>query len=135
MPGRRVPAPPPVSAHEEEEADEDEEILPDESQLQFSQALSWPAGRAIPTAELLKRLQALATELKDADQEIISNESLIKPAGELAHSNILRHKDNGVRSWAAHCLVDILRLAAPDAPFSAQQLKVNVRVCGVDNIG
>lgn len=116
----RVRAAPAAAAPIAQDQDEDEET---EAQLQFSEPLSWQAGKAIPTGELLKRLQVLATELKEVEQETISMESLTRPAQELAHSNLLKHKDKGVKSWAAHCLVDILRLAAPDAPFSGQQLK------------
>ena len=104
--------------------DEEDGEMEVEGQLQFSEPLSWQAGRAIPTAELLKRLPTLAAELKDADQETIDRDALVKPAADLAHPNLLRHKDNGVRSWTAHCLIDILRLAAPHAPLSGPQLKV-----------
>lgn len=116
----RARAAPAAAVPVAQDDDEDEET---EAQLQFSDPLSWQVGKAIPTGELLKRLQALATELKEAEQETISKESLTRPAQELAHSNLLKHKDKGVKSWAAHCLVDVLRLAAPNAPFSGQQLK------------
>jgi len=45
-------------------------------------------------------------------------------AKELAAQNLLNHKDNGVRAWTACCLVDILKLCAPDAPYTSSQVKV-----------
>lgn len=92
--------------------------------LAFNEPLSWKPGKAIATATLLKRLKALAEELREADQEEIDSESLTKVAGELAHHNLLNHKDPGVRAYTAHCLVDILKLCAPDAPFTEIQNKV-----------
>lgn len=93
--------------------------------LRFKEPLSWKAGRQIPLAELLKRLQTLAKELRDLDQERMDVESLTPVAKELAASNLLAHKDRGVKAWTACCLVDILRLCAPNAPFTPSQLKVS----------
>lgn len=92
--------------------------------LQFNEPLSWRAGKPIATGELLKRLNALSNELREMDQEEIDKDSLTKVAKELAGQNILSHKDKGVRAFAACCLVDILKLCAPDAPFTGSQLKV-----------
>lgn len=92
--------------------------------LKFSETLSWRAGRAIPVADLLQRLQSLALELRKLDQEETDRASLTKVSQELAHVNLLAHRDKGVRAWTTCCVVDILRLCAPDAPFTANQLKV-----------
>ena len=96
--------------------------------IKFNQPLSWRAGRPIPVAELLKRLQALADEMRDLDQEEDESikESLGKFAKELADQQLLGHKDKGVRAWTARCAVDVLRLCAPDAPFTSKQLRVSV---------
>ena len=51
-------------------------------------------------------------------------DSFAKVAKELAFSGLLNHKDRGVKAWVACCLVDMLRLCAPDAPFTGAQLKV-----------
>ncbi|KAI9780452.1 MAG: hypothetical protein M1839_006726 [Geoglossum umbratile] len=91
--------------------------------LKFNEPLSWRAGKAINVAELLKRLTALSKELREMDQEEIDRDSLTKVSKELAGHHLLAHKDKGVRAWTACCLVDILRLCAPDAPFTAAQLK------------
>ena len=95
------------------------------SSLQFKEALTWRAGRPIPVADLLRRLQALSKELQELEQEEADRDSLTTPAKELATHNLLDHKDRGVRAWTACCLVDMFRLCAPDAPYTAQQLKVS----------
>ena len=92
--------------------------------LQFNEPLSWRAGKAIAVGELSRRLQALAKEMKAMEQEETKRDSLSRVARELASPNLLVHKDKGVRAWTAHCLVDVLRLCAPDAPYTGQQLKV-----------
>lgn len=94
--------------------------------LKFNQPLSWRVGRsAIPIADLLQRLQTLAHELRNLEQEEIETESLKKVSQELANGHLLAHKDKGVRAWATCCIVDVLRLCAPDAPFTGNQLKVS----------
>ena len=93
--------------------------------LKFNQPLSWRAGKdAIPIADLLRRLQTLAHELRHIEQEEISRDSLRKVSQELATGHLLAHKDKGVRAWTVCSIVDILRLCAPDAPFTGNQLKV-----------
>lgn len=95
--------------------------------LAFNQPLSWRVGRAaIPIADLLERLQALAQELRKLEQEEIDKESLRKVSEELASAHLLAHKDRGVRAWATCCIVDVLRLCAPDAPFTRNQLTVRL---------
>ncbi|WEW61176.1 Sister chromatid cohesion protein pds5 [Emydomyces testavorans] len=91
--------------------------------LRFNQSISWRAGRAIPVADLLQRLESLAAELRELDQEDTDRDSLTKVSQELATGHLLGHRDKGVRAWTACCVVDILRLCAPDAPFTANQLK------------
>ncbi|KAF1987939.1 hypothetical protein K402DRAFT_453143 [Aulographum hederae CBS 113979] len=121
MPGTRRRAQAPVEVEEEEgDMQEDGE---EELQLQFNEPLTWRAGKPIPVAELLRRLQALAEELKSLDQEDVERESLIHVAKELATTNLLSHKDRGVRAWTACCVVDMFKLCAPDAPYTAAQLK------------
>jgi sister-chromatid-cohesion protein PDS5 len=95
--------------------------------LKFNEPLSWRAGKPIATSELLRRLDALAVELRDMEQEETDKDSLTHVAKELAGQNLLGHKDKGVRAFTACCLVDVLRICAPDAPFTATMLKVCVR--------
>jgi sister-chromatid-cohesion protein PDS5 len=93
--------------------------------LQFDEPLSWRAGKPIPTGTLLGRLEKLSKELVDMDQDTVDKESLTKVAKELASHNLLAHKEAGVKAYTAACLVDILKLCAPDAPFTPSQLKVS----------
>ena len=102
-----------------------EEPQHDKSGLHFNEPLSWRAGRPIAIADLLRRLQALAKELSGMEQEENDRETFLNVAKELASPNLLGHKDKGVKAWTACCLVDILKLCAPDAPYTGQQLKVS----------
>jgi len=105
-----------------QEAEQDPE--PVMSGLRFNETLSWRAGKPIAIAELLRRLQTLGKELRDLEQEDVPREAYTLVAKELANANLLAHKDKGIRAFTACCLVDILRLCAPDAPFTEKQLKV-----------
>ncbi|EGD89097.1 hypothetical protein H112_04016 [Trichophyton rubrum D6] len=118
------------SEEQEEEEEEEEEAQSDQDKgdgslhkLQFNQAISWKAGKAIPVAHLLQRLEELGSELRMLDQEDIDRNSLTKVSQELADGHLLGHRDKGVRAWTACCVVDILRLCAPNAPFTVNQLK------------
>ncbi|KAL8674202.1 MAG: hypothetical protein Q9168_001370 [Polycauliona sp. 1 TL-2023] len=91
--------------------------------LQFNEPLSWRAGKPIAVADLLRRLNALSKEMQGMDQEQNDRDSFAKVAKELVNPNLLTHKDKGVKALTACCLVDILRLCAPDAPFTGQQLR------------
>ena len=101
------------------------EVEPNRPGLQFNEDLSWRAGKSIAIADLLRRLQALHKEMRDMEQEENERDSFTRVAKDLASPNLLAHKDKGVKAWTACCLVDILRLCAPDAPYTGQQLKVS----------
>ncbi|AEO58089.1 hypothetical protein MYCTH_2305146 [Thermothelomyces thermophilus ATCC 42464] len=107
-------------------AAEAEEQEPEEGmvKLQFNEPLTWRPGKGIPLDTLLKRLDQLTRELAEMDQETTDTSSLTKVAKEVASHQLLNHKDKGVRAYTACCVVDILRLCAPDAPFTPSQLKV-----------
>lgn len=92
--------------------------------LDFNDALTWRAGKAIAVADLLTRLKKLGAELRNLDQGQIAAGEFTRLAQDLAHSNLLGHKDKGVRAWVLCCIVDILNICAPDAPFVPAQLKV-----------
>lgn len=119
MPGTRSRASAPTTVVQEEP--------PQESgvRLQFNEPLTWRAGKPIPVGELLRRLQALFREAQNIEQEEADRESLLPIAKELATQNLTAHKDRGVRAWTACCVVEMLRLCAPDAPFTTAQLKVS----------
>lgn len=112
-----------------EQEDEDDGDDPEEelATLQFDQTLTWRAGKPISTGELHRRLDALSKELSELDQDLTDKNSLTKVAKELVSHNLLTHKDKGVKAFVACCLVDILRICAPNAPFTPSQLKVSNR--------
>ncbi|GAA6036323.1 hypothetical protein JCM8097_001667 [Rhodosporidiobolus ruineniae] len=82
-----------------------------------------PSLRGCTTQELSKRLQALHALLRDYDQDQVDPSSLDDVAAELIHPSLLLHKDRGIKAYTACCLVDILRLYAPDAPYTPAQLQ------------
>ncbi|KAK3322170.1 putative SPO76 protein [Apodospora peruviana] len=119
------------AAAEQEEPQEvqEEELV----KLQFKEPITWRPGKAIPIDQLLKRLDRLSKELGEMDQELTDIDSLNKIAKDVASHQLLSHKDKGVRAYTACCIVDILRLCAPDAPFTPSQLKdiFNLTVNGI----
>ncbi|KAI0430446.1 armadillo-type protein [Xylaria sp. FL1042] len=104
---------------EEEDQEMEEELVA----LQFNEPLSWRAGKPIATGELLRRLEKLSKELADMDQETVDKDSLHSVAKDLASHHLLAHKEAGVKAYVASCLVDVLKLCAPEAPFTPKQLK------------
>ncbi|KAF4823949.1 Sister chromatid cohesion protein pds5 [Colletotrichum tropicale] len=105
---------------EEVEEEQGEELV----SLQFDEELTWRPGKPIPTTELLNRLQALYEELSSIDQDAVNVESLNDVSHALGQRNLLAHKDKGVKAYTAVCISEILRLCAPDAPFTADQTKM-----------
>ncbi|KAI5814400.1 armadillo-type protein [Pyronema omphalodes] len=91
--------------------------------LKFNEPLSWSRGKPINLATLLQRLKDLSAELRELDQPEDNHRSLATPAKELVQADLLDHKDEGVRAYTAACLADMLRLHAPNAPYTEQQLK------------
>lgn len=80
-------------------------------------------GKSLSTDALLKKIKALHTELAALDQEHVDVASLSTVRKELVNTSILLHKDRGVKAYAACCLADILRLYAPDAPYTQAELR------------
>ncbi len=124
---RRRPVDATEIAQDEEEQGQEEHEAHDapSTRLKFNESLTWRAGRAIPVGELLRRLQALSRELRGMEQDDEARETLLPVAKELAAQNLVNHKDGGVRAWTACCIVDMFRLCAPDAPYTASQLRVS----------
>ena len=110
----------PEVEQEEEEEEQQDGVRP----LKFKQPLVGRPGKQISVGELMSRLETLLNELRTIDQEEAHRESLEPVATELANTGLLHHKDAGVRAWTCCCLVDMLKLFAPDAPYPAQKLKV-----------
>ncbi|GAA6010454.1 hypothetical protein JCM10207_001312 [Rhodosporidiobolus poonsookiae] len=92
---------------------------PTKQRLKFNQPLK--AGLANP--ELVKRLKQLHDQLRDLDQDQVHLDSLDQAAQQLIHPSLLLHKDKGVKAYVGCCLVDVLRLYAPNAPYTNAELK------------
>lgn len=93
---------------------------PSPKKLSFHEKL---VGKGLGTDALLKKLKALHAELAELDQELVDVASLGTARKELISTSILLHKDRGVKAYAACCLADILRLYAPDAPYTQSELR------------
>jgi sister-chromatid-cohesion protein PDS5 len=88
--------------------------------LKFREKL---VGKGHATDALLKKLKTLSKELADLDQEKVEVSSLNQVKKELINATLLLHKDRGVKAFVACCLADILRLYAPDAPYTPAELR------------
>ncbi|KAF9436847.1 hypothetical protein BGZ76_002770 [Entomortierella beljakovae] len=91
-------------------------VVPNQ-ELQFRQKLT--GG----TSELLNKLKALHSELQPMDQEVIDVSTLSSIAKQLVDTSLVNNKDKGIRIYTACCIADILRLCAPDAPYTSNNLK------------
>lgn len=67
-------------------------------------------------------------ELSEWDQDAIDALSLHNVAKQLLNKSLLLHKDKHIKALVAASFVDILRLCAPDAPYTLQELKVGVGI-------
>ncbi|KAK7969196.1 smad nuclear-interacting protein 1 [Apiospora saccharicola] len=81
------------------------------------------SGQADRYGRALAPTRKLSKELVDMEQDTVNKESLHEISKQLASHNLLSHKEAGVKAYTASCLVDILKLCAPDAPFTPSQLK------------
>lgn len=108
-----------------QEVVEEEEEQEGVRRLKFNQTLVNKPGKQIGLTELLARLKTLCDELREIEQEEADTESLTRSAKELASPGLIQHKDAGVRAWTACCIVEMFRLFAPNAPYTASQLKVS----------
>lgn len=81
------------------------------------------AGKGVTTDALLKKLKTLHDHLATLDQEKVDVNSLSVARTELIHVSLLLHKDRGVKAYTACCLADILRLYAPEAPYTQHELR------------
>lgn len=57
------------------------------------------------------------------DQELVDVASLGSIRKDLINTSVLLHRDRGVKAYAACCLADLLRLYAPDAPYTQNELR------------
>lgn len=75
------------------------------------------------TDNTLKKLKGLYNNLASYDQDDVDRNILNDPRSDLVARAILHHKDQGVRAYAACCLAELLRLYAPDAPYTQPELR------------
>ena len=106
-----------------------EMVSASQSTLKVTLPLAPSAKKPITTADLISRLSSLSNQLIDASQDnaAIKNQLERTIAPQLVDKNLLQHKDKGVKSYVAVCIVEALRICAPDAPFTSSQLKVHRR--------
>lgn len=90
--------------------------------LKFNKSIISTAESLVPTDEILSRLVSLHEELSTLEQGQVDLRTLDRYRTDLNNKKLLKHKDNGVRAFVACCLSDILRLYAPDAPYTETQL-------------
>ncbi|KAF3937667.1 hypothetical protein ABW19_dt0200797 [Dactylella cylindrospora] len=92
--------------------------------LKFKEPISWKAGKPIPVPQLVKRLKTLHSELQSLVEEPeVDLPSVDQVAKDLSATALLHHKDETIRAYLACCLADVLYLYAPDAPYTANQLR------------
>lgn len=92
------------------------------AQLKFDKTIISSSEQLISTSTLLDRIAELHDELSALNQESIDLSSLDRYRDDLINRKLLKHKDTGVRAFVACCISDILRLYAPDAPYTDTQL-------------
>jgi sister-chromatid-cohesion protein PDS5 len=92
-------------------------------ELSFKQDLTKVRAR-----DLLSALEQLYKELSTTEQDKIDLETVKNVSSQLISKSLLTHKEPGVRAYTASCLTDILRLFAPDAPYTLRELNVSVEV-------
>jgi len=64
-------------------------------------------------------------ELSALEQETVDTNTLNDLCLQLVHPSLTLHKDKSVKASTACCLADTLRLYAPNAPYTADELKVS----------
>lgn len=60
------------------------------------------------------------------DQDHVDRSELLGLADQLAAPGLIKHMDKAVRILTACCIANILRLFAPDAPYSIDQFEVSI---------
>ncbi|KAI8348451.1 armadillo-type protein [Choanephora cucurbitarum] len=96
----------------------DSQMIEESPVLNFSESLL----STKKPAELKGLLQNLHEQLKELDQNV-DKSSLESVTQELVHKNIMKNKDKTVKALAACCLADIIRLHAPESPYSIDVLR------------
>ncbi|CCE62573.1 hypothetical protein TPHA_0C04230 [Tetrapisispora phaffii CBS 4417] len=90
--------------------------------LKFKKSILSTSDNIISTDELVNRLSILHEELSSLVQDETDPESVNSYCNDLVNRKLIKHRDAGVRAFVACCLSDILRIYAPDAPYTDTQL-------------
>ncbi|QEU58104.1 Pds5 [Kluyveromyces lactis] len=90
--------------------------------LEFNKSIIPSLEDSFSSAVQIERLGELHEELAGLEQGKVELNSLEKYKNALINRKLLRHKDSGIRALTACCLSDIMRLNAPDAPFTETEL-------------
>ncbi|MBW0491031.1 hypothetical protein O181_030746 [Austropuccinia psidii MF-1] len=77
----------------------------------------------LTTHELIKRLTTLQDELIAFEQDSVDRDSLTSIRDELIQPFLIVHKDKTVKALVACCIANLLRLYAPDAPYTLPELR------------
>lgn len=100
-------------------------------QLQFHGPL---IKTGVSAAELHERLREFQKELSETAQGDLDTSQLDTYCQELIKPTFLRHKHKGIQAIVACIFADMLRLYAPNAPFSSVEIKVRACMFPVDKI-
>lgn len=95
----------------------------------FTETLVPTVKKPIATDVLLERLERLHGQLRQQNPETPEEiAAFLGVAAGLANAKLLRHKTQGVVVYTCCCIADVLRIFAPDAPYTAAQLSTIFKV-------
>lgn len=90
--------------------------------LLFNKTIISTPQNPIATKDLLIRLQQLSDELSTIDQENPNFSSIEKYKQDLVNPKLLKSNHIGVQAYVCCAISDILRIYAPDAPFTSDDI-------------
>ncbi|RLV93031.1 Sister chromatid cohesion protein PDS5 [Spathaspora sp. JA1] len=90
------------------------------SKFKFTKSLVPTVKDPISTKELLHRVQTLSEQLSIL--ESIDTADISRIQVDLVNKKLLQHTSVGVQIYVCCCLADVLRLNAPKAPYSTNQI-------------
>lgn len=88
----------------------------------FNKLIISTVSDPISTKELINRVRTLSNELAAFHQEHVEIPIFNSLKKDLVNKKLLRHANTGVQAYVCCSIADILRLCAPDAPFTAGEL-------------
>ncbi|KAG8829342.1 hypothetical protein FRC17_006732 [Serendipita sp. 399] len=100
--------------------------------LKFDDKLS---GRGLSSENLQRKLKNLLDELvsiTESEPENIDLATFATVRKDLIGTPLLLHKDKGVKAYTACCIAELLNIYAPDAPYTAPELKLSSGLKGQD---